>query len=376
NNDSVFQLIDPYNGDGFYTQVNQQNPNIAYLAWQYGAIRKATNALVNYPTFTSCLNEMDANASGGIDDGGWTVNPFSMNMLDGNQLYIATLKRVWRTVNSATNWTPLTNILNGDGNSPYCVGISNALNPTVYIGGQQLKFYRVDNAATAVPGSEVNIRASAPSIIKTSFISNIVVHPNNDSIVYVSLSSLSTNPRLWKVTGAKTNNPVWTSISGDLPSGLPVNWIEVDPSQPDKVFIVATDYGLYTTVNGGVNWSHEMAIPDAPIPMVKVRASDRKLFIFTHGRSVWVADLPSITTSVAEHLSAKSGLVIFPNPATHNLNFNLTGSSSVEIFDQAGKLLLRKQVENVVDLENIPTGVYFIKLENNGTAYRKRFVKF
>ncbi|MBL7891232.1 MAG: T9SS type A sorting domain-containing protein [Bacteroidia bacterium] len=375
NSDSIFQLIDSYNGDGTATQISQQNQNIAYISWQYGRIRKTMDAQSLYPAHVGCMKEMDADNNGGLDDGGWFNNPFEINKLDGNQLYSVTLKRVWRTTNGATNWVPLTNVLNGDGNSPYSIGISNALNPTVYIGGPQLKFYRVDNAATAVAGSEVNLRSSAPSNILSSFISNITVHPTNDSIVYVALSTNSVNPRLWKVTKARSGNPVWKNISGNLPVGFGVNWVEVDPLNPDLFFIAATDYGIYTTSNGGVIWTYESAIPNVPVPQIRLRQSDRKLFIFTHGRGAWIADLPSLSTGFAEQLIAKRTVGIYPNPAREVLNIIKPGKFIAKVFNAAGQLMLEKQVEDQLNIAALPPGVYFLKAEQDAVIYNDRFVK-
>ena len=93
-------------------------------------------------------------------------------------------------------------------------------------------------------------------------------------------------------------NLEWVDISGNLPTSLPVNWIEVDPDNSDNI-MVATDYGLYVTGDGGRFWHKETQIPNVYISMVRLRASDRKLFVFTYGRGVWTAILnEDITTSV------------------------------------------------------------------------------
>ncbi|MBW8051361.1 MAG: T9SS type A sorting domain-containing protein [Cytophagales bacterium] len=293
---SLFDII--YWGDGAFTQINQQNPNISFVSWQYGHISRADNSLNTYPSFNDVLNDLDANFDGDVDDGAWFINPFEINRNDGDQLYFVTKKRIWRTTNGALTWMPLTNIIADTitGTKPYAIGISNDLDPTVYIGGQNMLFYRVNNALTAFPGDEVDLSSSIPPNLSGSFISNITVHPGNDSVIYAALSNYSTEPRIYRVINANSGSPAWIDISGDLPAYLPVNWIEAHPQSPDSFLIAATDFGLYTTVNAGTNWNHETSLPNAAIHQIRLRYTDRKLFIFTHGRGVWLADLPDLSS--------------------------------------------------------------------------------
>lgn len=63
----------------------------------------------------------------------------------------------------------------------------------------------------------------------------------NPYVLYVAFSNISNDPRVWRVTGldSVTNKPLWKNISGDLPPGLPVNMMAVDPYRPDEVFLRA-----------------------------------------------------------------------------------------------------------------------------------------
>ncbi|MDD5570880.1 MAG: T9SS type A sorting domain-containing protein [Bacteroidales bacterium] len=385
NGDSVFTIPDPTNGDGTYCQVNQQQPDISYLEWQYGRIRRSENTLTS-PSFYKVRNELDADDNGGIDDGAWFNTPFEINMLDGSQLYYTTYRRLWRTTNGGDNWVPVTNYINASGVTPFAIGVSHELYPTVYIGGSGALFYRVDNAYTAVAGNEVNLHSSLPSQISSTFIACITVHPDNSSVLYVGLSPYSLNPRVWKVTNAKSATPVWENISGDLPTNLPVNWVEADPLNPDSFLVIGTDFGLYTTTNGGTNWNLETQIPYVAIQQVRLRYSDRKLFIFTHGRGIWVADLINLPTSIGslkKYLSAQ--IQMYPNPASNILNVKLNEilkekNIITEIYNLKGELIesisagYREQYS--IDISKFKSGVYFLRLKNEGDyIYSGKFVK-
>ena len=367
-----------FGGDGAFTQINQQSPNVAFVSYQTGQIKRTDYAGNAFPNFYDIKFELDGNSDGDVDDGAWFINPFEINALDGEQLYFVTKKRIWRTISGGLEWEPLTLGINSSGKEPYAVGIANNLNPTIYIGGSGGLFYRIDSAATAVAGTEKNLHTSVPFLIRSGFISSIAVHPSNDSIIYVGFSNYSTHSRIWKVSEAKSTSPKWESIGGDLPVGLPVNWIQVNP-QNDSIIIAATDFGLYTTVDGGVSWQQEAAIPNVSIHMIKLRPSDGKLFIFTHGRGIWIADMPNYIPLGIKTIDKKeSELSIMPNPVRDILIYKINNNYShqYEIYDMSGRLIMNGSGDKEINVSHIKKGTYFLKIINEQKKSEvKRFVK-
>jgi photosystem II stability/assembly factor-like uncharacterized protein len=382
NNDSLFIIVHYGVANGCFTQVNQQDPNISYISTNEGLIFKSTNTLAPLPTYTSVLNQLDANADGIVDDPIWTVNPYEINLKDGNQLYFVTQQRIWRSTDGAATWQHLTNGITGA--DPYAIGISNDTFPTVYIGGTNALFMRVDNAYSATPGNEVDLSSSAPASVTGDFISCIAVSPADKNIVYAAFSTYSSQPRIWKITDANTSNPVWTSISGNLPADLSVTWLEVDPLHPDSAFMAATDFGLYTSADAGLTWVKELSLPNVSIPNIRLRKSDRKLFIFTHGRGAWMAELSSGNTSICDLLKAND-VVIFPNPSHDKFNIRLSASDQfdeITVTDISGRVVLRLNTESkvnlnwsVLDLSEQDQGVYFVNIKTNKCEIMKKLVK-
>jgi photosystem II stability/assembly factor-like uncharacterized protein len=311
------EFVKMYGADGAFTQINQQDPNIAFLSIQNGIIYNSLNYLAPTPKFDKITNELDANGDNVIDEGAWFINPFEINLLDGSQLYYLTKKKLWKSKDGGWSWQPATKQISGGGlRVPYAIGISSSTPTIVYLGGSDGLFYRLDSAVTATPGKEVNLSSSIPPSVNTSFIACIKVHPYDPGNLHVAFSNYSTQGRVWKVYGANSATPTWINVSGDLPENLPVNWVDTDPMDPDSTIIAATDFGLYVTHDGGQHWIKESNIPNVPIDMIKVRHSDRKLFIFTHGRGIWRAQLMPFGTnvSVKPAVSRNTTLKIYPNP--------------------------------------------------------------
>ncbi|MFT7590812.1 MAG: hypothetical protein ACI9UJ_000728, partial [bacterium] len=342
-------------GDGAFNAIDNTG-EIIYASSQNGNIRRW-----NVNRWVNIYNSLAFTV--GTTEDFWFINPFEINPIDGEQLYFPTKNHVVRTTNSGTNWTKITNSTPG---SIFAVGMTPEDNPTLYYGGQSGILYRINDAKTATAGSEFKMFTLAPAIARGGFIGNIEIDPNEPTTIYTALSNFSTLPRIWKVKKADSDKPEWVNISGNLPSSLPVNWIEVDPDNSSNI-MVATDYGLYTTTDGGRFWSKEEQIPNVYISMIRLRASDRKLFVFTYGRGVWTATLnDNISTSV-NNVTAGTGFNIYPNPATSFAQIKGYVGGEVQVINANGSVVpVSVTVTGKLDVRALTSGLYFVKYKNGG----------
>lgn len=78
----------------------------------------------------------------------------------------------------------------------------------------------------------------------------------------------------------------WTDVTANLPD-VPVNAIEVDPTNPDTAW-VGTDLGVFATTSGGESWSaFGQGLPNALAVDLLFHASRRVLRVGTRSRGVW-----------------------------------------------------------------------------------------
>lgn len=338
-------------GDGSYCAIHPQKSNVMYASWQNGNLRRSVNGGGSWADIDNSLQ-----SSG---DGLWFINPFEVNPVNGDQIYFPTKKRIWRSVNQGSAWQAITNNIAGN---LYSLAMTPEESPTLYFGGQSSLLYRINNAKEATPGSEFMMTTLSPTNARGGFIGNIEINPLNQTTIYLSMNNISSNPRLWKVVNADGNQPTWINISGNLPSMLPVNWVEVDAV--DTNFIVAaTDFGLYTTKDGGTTWVKEMSIPNVQIPMIKLRDSDGALFIYTHGRGVWLGNTRK-ANAVSVKESSTSAITIYPNPASDKISVKTQFPVNEIIwYDLNGKEILRSK-ELEMDVTNLKRGMYLVKLSS------------
>lgn len=359
-------------GDGGYAHVSQQDSTLAYFSYQNGLVTRST-AFILSGGGTSIT---PPTATGeGVD----FINEFQINYEDGNQLYYRTHKGLLRTTDKGATWTRLN--ATDMAARIQAIGVSNAVNPSVYIGGNG-SFYRFDSAATSNSASNlIDLRGNVPDSVNAYSWGTISVHPSVNSTIYVGMTTTASKPRAWRVLNANTTAPKWESITGDLSPSLPIYQIQPHPDKPDSLLFAATAFGLYVSSNNGKNWVKETRIPNVPIFEMRLRKSDRTLFLFTHGRGVWFIQLRDYingggVTSTQE--TDKLSVAIYPNPASNVLNIDTKGPLSIaQVFDLNGREIMTiLNPSTAISLNELKNGLYFIKLfDRNGHFVTRKFIK-
>lgn len=81
---------------------------------------------------------------------------------------------------------------------------------------------------------------------------------------------------------------------------------------------------------------------------------------------------PCVTTGLIQQPS-KTNIVLYPNPSQNILYTNT--NSSFKIYDVLGNLYLQGNKSEVINLESLKSGVYFIELYVSDSTKKMRFVK-
>ena len=154
--------------------------------------------------------------------------------------------------------------------------------------------------------------------------------PSSKSTFYATLSGYGAG-HVFKTTN---NGTTWTNISSTLPD-IPVNALEMDPANASVLYI-GTDVGVFFSPNDGGLWvPYGTGLPNVAIDFMDVQVYDRKLYVGTHGRSVWSIPLVDDVTGIS--LPAQrttwtigdSASVVwhgFASPVTLDLSLNGGGS--------------------------------------------------
>lgn len=368
-----------WGNDGSYCYVHNQDTSTVYVSYQNGRIMKKENLHVpplqpGYFQTQFIMGDLDSNGDRNIDEGAHFIHPFWVNRMDGEQLYFPTKKRLWRSLDGGDNWRPISENF-GLKNYSMRIAGTNAENPILYVSVNDT-LYITPDAKIAEIGDEFKV--AAPSWIRS-----MKVSPQSDSVVYI-LANESLEPKIYQSSNLFEGNVEWTLISlSDLPEGLSVNCMEVDPENENQI-VVGTSKGLYTTVNRGLTWEKELCFPNVNVKSCKLRPKDGRLFFFTYGRGAWSAEFPETQSNSIFDLERESlKLVLWPNPASDKLHIGtdeLNPDSKIEIYNLKGDVVLSQKgaTQNPVHISvsGLSSGWYSVRQSSGtGKVYQGKFLK-
>jgi photosystem II stability/assembly factor-like uncharacterized protein len=138
--------------------------------------------------------------------------------------------------------------------------------------------------------SGLKFRNIGPALM-SGRISDIAIHPEDQSIWYVAVGSGS----VWKTVNAGTT---WTTIFDDMPS-YSIGCVTIDPNNPDIIWIgtgenvsgrhVGWGDGVYKSLNGGKTWSNMGLKESEHISKILVNPRDSKIVYVAAEGPLWSA---------------------------------------------------------------------------------------
>ncbi len=314
-----------------------------------------TNRNVVYGTvqFGSLYKSTDGgNSIGNISkpgnfSGEW-VTPFMMDPIDNRKIYVG-YSDLYRSNNggSSGSWTNITSRINLGGNLDE-MAIAKSNNNYIYI-AQGGRVWRTKNGQN-----------SSPSWTEVSDFSGdvnfIAVDPNNPERVAIA----ATGSRVYVSTNAGDS---WTNIRGNLPN-IAAQCLVFDDTSKNGLY-VGMQSGVYYTNDNLSNWvSFSKNLPGVQTTDLEIHYGTRKLRLATYGRGIWESDLYNEDDSDSDiALAAPSNLTGVVNDKSVSLTWqdNSTNESGFTIQRNDGQGFSRiSYVNNVSSFtdENLANGTY------------------
>jgi len=262
-------------GDGGYTAVDPTDTNVLFGEFTGLSIQKSTNGGAS---FFDAVNGIAG------DQGFAFIAPFTMNAANAQQLWTGGWF-IWRTTDQAGVWTRASSITAGNG-SVSSVAVS-PVNPNMVVVGMSDGYIHYTNTALTNTGT-TNWPFTRP---RTVFVTSVAFDPVDANTVYATFSTFSGVAVYKSVNGGASWAPIVGTGATALPA-LPVHTIVVDPTNTQRLY-VGTDAGVFTSIDGGLNWYKEVTgFANVVTESLGINPTGTKrLFAFTHGRSAWRVDL-------------------------------------------------------------------------------------
>ncbi|MGB0838606.1 MAG: T9SS type A sorting domain-containing protein, partial [Chitinophagales bacterium] len=369
-----------FGGDGFQARYHPTDPDILYAETQNGSIWVSTDGGNIFDWANDGLNDADRR--------NWDM-PYIVSQHDPDVLYTGTF-RVYRSNNGVIPfWEPISEDVTDGIDDRYHTITAIAESPidanVLYVGTSDANIYRsVDYGATWE-----NVSDGLPE----HYVTSVHASPLQSTLVYATVSGYKGNSYIPHVQRSKDSGSSWEDITGDLPQ-VGVNDILILPEDTtESTFFVATDAGVYATLNGGINWQRVGGdMPFIHVFDIAYDAPNRKLVAGTFSRSVQSFDLTEILdydmiTGIPTDFVQQLELEISPNPTTDFVQIRLPETSNqisneVEFtLTSIDGRLLKKFTENStssamhLDMSHLPCGLYYLTTIVNSVQYQAKIVR-
>ena len=368
-----------FGGDGFQAVFHPDDENIFYFETQNGNIVGTNDGGGSYGSGDEGIEPDDRRH--------WDMQ-YILSRHDTDKMYTGTY-RVYQSFGHLPFWFPISDdltdgVIYGDRFHTISTLDESPLDPDLlYVGTTDGNVWRGNPDL----GNWTDVSAGLPD----RYVSSVKASPNITNRVYVAHTGYKSNDFTAHLHRSDDQGDTWTAVSGDLPN-LAINDIHVLPGHQDSILFVATDGGVYGTLNGGQHWERLGAgMPVIPVYDIDINPVKRTLIAGTYARSIMTFPLDSLQSGENVSTFNPGGskqpmLLVTPNPA-NGLATLVTEHTSTQyeteliVADLAGRILHQEQFkgflrrETPVDTQNLAPGVYVAFARTNGKTWgQQKFV--
>lgn len=217
------------------------------------------------------------------EDGPW-VTPYKLDPNNTNTMYLG-YENVWRNtdVKNSENWTKISNFTGTDKMRDIAIAPSNS--NVVYVSRNSLgeEFFKTTDASSTTP-TWTNLSSNLPF---NQAPKDIEVDPTNPNHLFIALGN--------KIYESTNGGSTWTNYSGSLPN-ISLNTIVIDHDSPVKAMYVGMDVGIYYRDNTSNNWTpYDSGVPNVEVMELEIYSNPNecksKIYAGTYGRGLWISDL-------------------------------------------------------------------------------------
>ncbi len=192
----------------------------------------------------------------------------------------------------------------------YSLAESPAKAGVLWAGTDEGKLWRTDDDG----GTWTDLTTSVPAAAKGSRISSISASALDAQTAYMSIDAHREGNYAPLVYRTVDGGKVWTSLASNLPQESPVKVIREDSKNP-KLLFVGTEFGLWSSVDGGRSWFKLGGLPTVAVDDIHLQERDRDLIVATHGRSLFVIDDVTALELLTPAVRAEPAHLFPPRPA-------------------------------------------------------------
>jgi hypothetical protein len=252
-------------GDGGDCGVNRANPKTVFHTY-YEMSPERSSSAGNWNSWTWIAPPIPAG------EGSLFYPPFETSATNGDTIALGG-DALYISRNNGSAWTRLAYPSNARSSALY---IPNADN--VYVGTTNGRIFR-----TQWNGSSWTTLTALTTPRSGAYVSDLFVDPNNLSRIWATHRTMGGG----RVFRSDNGGSSWLDRTTTALPALPINAIEVDPGNANRIW-VAADLGVYQSFDGGASWTDfSNGLPHMLVGDLIFHPHARVLRAGTRNRGVW-----------------------------------------------------------------------------------------
>jgi photosystem II stability/assembly factor-like uncharacterized protein len=294
----------PLGADGYDAAFDPEDPNIVYMEIQQGLLHRHDR------TKNEVLNIQPQPAPNDPPERWNWDSPIQISPHDHKTLYFGS-QRVWKSTDRGNSWAPISGDLSSN-RSRYELEMIDRV-PSIdalYDNGAMSKYATLTSISESklskgllYTGSDDGLihiseddgqnwrqSMSLPKVPAQAFINDVEASSHDSNTLFAIADAHKLGDYATYIFISTDKGKSWRSIAGDLPSGTIV-WVIKQDHKDENLLFIGTEYGIYVSVNKGVNWTKLNAgVPTIPFRDLELHERDNDLVGASFGRGVYVLD--------------------------------------------------------------------------------------
>ena len=315
--------------DGHQSATDPEYNDIVYAETQQGGLHR-----IDLTTGEQVYVQPQANLGDPHERFNWDA-PILVSPHDPATLYFASY-RVWKSESRGDDWTPISGDLTRNEerltlpimdrqqswDNPWDVGAMSNYNTITSLSEsplvQGLIYAGTDDGFIQVTSNGGQDWSAIPvtrlGLPARSFVNDIKADLHDPNTVYAVLDNHKEgdfNPYLYK---SIDRGKSWVSLSKNLPKRT-LLWRLVQDHINKNLFFLATEFGVYTSLDGGLNWQKLPGTPNMGFRDLVIQKRENDLVAASFGRGFYVLDDYSALREMTSETLKEKGKLFAPRPA-------------------------------------------------------------
>ncbi len=163
-----------------------------------------------------------------------------------------------------------------------------------------------------------------PGVPKHTYVTDVFASPRHADTVFVTLNNWQRGDYKPYLVKSVNRGKTWTNITGDLPDRHDV-WSIVQDHVAGDLLFAGTEFGLFTTVDGGKSWVQlKGGMPTIQVRDVTIQKRENDVVVATFGRGFYILDDYSPLRGITPQALAEAARLF---PLRDAYLFNMIGSA-------------------------------------------------